>query len=158
MFIICKDINMKLKIFTILLLLMFAHNAKSEDLYLRDFNEVINQEQSISNYVYIFERCSGLFASIGNRFLTSGRSDSKDLGNKMMLMGTEFTMGAVNIAKTQKLNVTIESSMRKAVSIGKIYSSIMDDNHNRTGNSLGGQIAKDQSTCIALYKVIKAKK
>ena len=138
--------------------LLFCNNANAQDLYLRDFNDVIKQEESVSNFVYIFERCAGLFASVGNRFISSGRSDSKGLGNKMMTIGTEFNLAAVNIAKTQNLNVTIESSMRKAVGIGKIYSDIMDDNHNRTGNAIIGQVASDQNLCITIYKTIKGKK
>ena len=142
----------------IILSLFFFNNAHAQDLYLRDLNEVIKQEESVSNYVYIFERCAGLFASVGNRFISSGRSDSKGLGDQMMRMGTEFNMAAVNIAKTQNLNVTIESSIKKAVSIGKIYNSIMDDNHNRTGNALIGQVATDQTLCISIYKAIKGTK
>ena len=138
--------------------LLFINNANAQDLYLRDFNDVIKQEESVSNFVYIFERCAGLFASVGNRFISSGRSDSKGLGNKMMTIGTEFNLAAVNIAKTQNLNVTIESSMRKAVGIGKIYSGIMDDNHNRTGNAIIGQVASDQNICLTIYKAIKGKK
>ena len=138
--------------------LLFFNNANAQDLYLRDFNDVIKQQQSVSNFVYIFERCAGLFASVGNRFISSGRSDSKGLGNKMMTIGTEFNLAAVNIAKTQNLNVTIELSMRKAVGIGKIYSDIMDDNHNRTGNAISGQVASDQNLCITIYKAIKGKK
>lgn len=138
--------------------LLFFNNANAQDLYLRDFNDVIKQEESVSNFVYIFERCAGLFASVGNRFISSGRSDSKGLGNKMMTIGTEFNLAAVNIAKTENLNVTIESSMRKAVGIGKIYSDIMDDNHNRTGNAISGQVASDQNLCITIYKAIKGKK
>ena len=138
--------------------LLFNNNANAQDLYLRDFNDVIKQEESVSNFVYIFERCAGLFASVGNRFISSGRSDSKGLGNKMMTIGTEFNLAAVNIAKTQNLNVTIESSMRKAVGIGKIYSGIMDDNHNRTGNAIIGQVASDQNICLTIYKAIKGKK
>ena len=76
----------------------------------------------------------------------------------MMRMGTEFNMAAVNIAKTENLNVTIQSSIKKAVAIGKIYNSIMDDNHNRTGNALIGQVAGDQDICIAIYKAIKGAK
>ena len=138
--------------------LLFINNANAQDLYLRDFNDVIKQEESVSNFVYIFFFFSGLFASVGNRFISSGRSDSKGLGNKMMTIGTEFNLAAVNIAKTQNLNVTIESSMRKAVGIGKIYSGIMDDNHNRTGNAIIGQVASDQNLCITIYKAIKGKK
>ena len=138
--------------------LLFINNANAQDLYLRDFNDVIKQEESVSNFVYILERCAGLFASVGNRFISSGRSDSKGLGNQMMTIGTEFNLAAVNVAKTQNLNVTIESSMRKAVGIGKIYSGIMDDNHNRTGNALIGQVASDQNICLTIYKAIKGKK
>ena len=87
--------------------LLFINNANAQDLYLRDFNDVIKQEESVSNFVYIFERCAGLFASVGNRFISSGRSDSKGLGNQMMTIDTEFNLAAVNIAKTQNLNVTM---------------------------------------------------
>ena len=146
------------KFIVIISSLLFINNANAQDLYLRDFNDVIKQEESVSNFVYIFERCAGLFASVGNRFISSGRSDSKGLGNKMMTIGTEFNLAAVNIAKTQNLNVTIESSMRKAVGIGKIYSGIMDDNHNRTGNAIIGQVASDQNICLTIYKAIKGKK
>ena len=146
------------KLIIIISSLFFFSNAHAQDLYLRDFNEVIKQEKSVSNFVYIFERCAGLFASVGNRFISSGRSDSKGLGDKMMGMGTEFNMAAVNIAKTQNLNVTIQSSIKKAVAIGKIYNSIMNDNHNRTGNALIGQVAGDQDICIAIYKAIKGAK
>ena len=146
------------KFIVIISSLLFINNANAQDLYLRDFNDVIKQEESVSNFVYIFERCAGLFASVGNRFISSGRSDSKGLGNQMMTIGTEFNLAAVNIAKTQNLNVTIESSMRKAVGIGKIYSGIMDDNHNRTGNAIIGQVASDQNICLTIYKAIKGKK
>ena len=40
----------------IILSLFFFNNAHAQDLYLRDLNEVIKQEESVSNYVYIFER------------------------------------------------------------------------------------------------------
>ena len=32
----------------------------SQQNYMRDFGEVIKQENSVSNQVYIFERCAGL--------------------------------------------------------------------------------------------------
>ena len=35
--------------------LLFINNANAQDLYLRDFNDVIKQEESVSNFVYIFD-------------------------------------------------------------------------------------------------------
>lgn len=146
---------MKFNIIYVFLFLIFSNKANSNDLYLRDFNDVIKQESSVSNFIYIFDRCAGLFASVGNRFLSSGRADAKKLGDSMMKMGVDFNMASVNIAKKENLPNTVETSMKEAVAIGKIYSDIMDDNHRRTGNALAGQVLKDQNICIAIYKELK---
>ena len=115
---------------------------------------------SKSNFVYIFERCAGLFASVGYRFISSGRSDTKDLGNQMIMFSKQIIQLQFQLIKNkaQNLNITIESSIKKAVGIGKIYSNIMDDNHNRTGNAIIGQVVSDQNLCITIYKAIKGKK
>ncbi len=146
---------MKFKLVYVFLFLIVANKANSNDLYLRDFNNVIKQESSVSNFIYIFDRCAGLFASVGNRFLSSGRADAKKLGDNMMRMGVDFNIASANIAKKGNLPNTVETSMKEAVAIGKIYAGIMDDNHRRTGNALAGQVAKDQNVCIAIYKELK---
>ena len=145
------------RIMSVFLFLLFTNKTYSNDLYLRDLTDVIKQEESASNFVYVFDRCAGLFAAVGNRFIASGRADSKSLGDKMMRIGTEFNIASVNIAKAANLNHTIKNSMSEAVAIGKIYSSIMNNNHRRTGNALVGQVASDQKICISIYKELKRK-
>ena len=146
---------MKFSIFSFILIIFTFKSVHSENIYLRNFMDIINQEQSISNSVYILERCAGLFASVGSRFVNSGRSDSTDLGNKMIMMGVDFTFAAVKVASSENLNVTIENSTKESIEIGKIYSKIMDDNHRRTGNALTGQVVQDQEVCMVLYKSIQ---
>ena len=52
---------MKINISIIILIIFTFKSAHSENIYLRNFMDVINQEQSVSNDVYILERCAGLF-------------------------------------------------------------------------------------------------
>ena len=124
----------------------------SQQNYMRDFGEVIKQENSVSNQVYIFERCAGLLSAIGARFVGSGRADAKDAGEKMIAMGSEFMIVALTVAKSGDLNYTEQNAITESIEIGKIYKSIMDDNHRRTGNAIAGQILDDQRICGFFYK------
>ena len=140
-------------------ILFFAtfSKAHSDDLYLRDLNEIINQEKSISMTVHILERCSGLFAVVGGRVRNSGRSDATELGNRLVDKGTEFGLLAIASANWGNLDYSVDSTMEEAFAIGKIYISIMEDNYRRTGNALGGQIKYDQDVCVDFYNDLLGK-
>ena len=127
----------------------------SENTYLRGLGDVMKQEQSISNQVYIFERCSAVFAAIGARMQASGRADSQTLGENMLALGSNFLVGAVSVAKGGKLNYTQENALKEVIAIGKIYGAQMDDNHRRTGNAIDGQVLADQRLCMTIAQELK---
>ena len=67
-------------------------------------------------------------------------------------MGSEFMIVALTVAKSGDLNYTEQNAITESIEIGKIYKSIMDDNHRRTGNAIVGQILDDQRICGFFYK------
>lgn len=129
-------------------------NQSVAETKMRPLSEAFAQEQSSSMYVYGFERCSGLFASLYARFSNYDGAQYKAIAAQLLQHSSTMSLGAILMAEKAGLNLTMEKTTEKSLSIAKRYSSLMDDYYEATGNSISPFVDADQSICMELVKAL----
>ncbi len=132
-------------------------NQSVAETKMRPLSEAFAQEQSLSMYIYASERCSGLFASLYARFSNYNGAQYQAIAAKLLEHSSTMSLGAILMAKKAGLNLTMEKTTKKSLSIAKRYASLMDDYYEATGNSISPFVDADQNICMELVKVLNQK-
>ena len=146
--------NKIITVSTILLVTALISSIAKADNKMRPLEDAINQEQSPTMLVYAFERCSGLFASLYARFSNYQNDQMQQMAALHLRNSSVMSMGALVFAEKAGLNLTMDQTTKKSLSIARRYRDIMDDEYERTGNSISNFIEADLEICAAMVKMV----
>ena len=119
---------------------------------LKPLNEVIIQEKSDWNTLYIIQRCLAVNISISRRMKGSGRSDlEKALANYRKNIQA-FTMQLVVNAEILGVSEKLNDLTDRIEKLRNIYDVMLDENYTLTGNSLSQTVMNDVIQCNDFYR------
>ena len=119
---------------------------------LKPLNEVIIQEKSDWNTLYIIQRCLAVNISISRRMKGSGRSDlEKALANYSKNIQA-FTMQLLVQAEILGVSEKLNDLTNQIEKLRNIYDIMLDENYTLTGNSLSQTVMNDVVQCNDFYR------
>ena len=119
---------------------------------LKPLNEVIIQEKSGWNTLYIIQRCLAVNISISRRMKGSGRSDlEKALANYSKNIQA-FTMQLLVQAEILGVSEKLNDLTNQIEKLRNIYDIMLDENYTLTGNSLSQTVMNDVVQCNDFYR------